>query len=108
MMHTLTIELPNDAYARLETTARQMGKPVDLLVVELLSSHLLPMAAPSERDQVTAALQAAGMLAAPSAEMQRAAAEGATISEDAVRQALSRAGGKLLSEIVLEQRGPKA
>jgi len=108
MMHTLTIELPNDAYARLETAARQMGKPVDLLVVELLTSHLLPVAAPAERDQVAAVLQAAGMLAAPSAEMQRTAAEGATISEAAVRQALSRAGGKPLSELVLEQRGPKA
>lgn len=107
-MHTLTIELPNDTYLRLETTARQMGKSVDRLVVELLANHLPPVAAPSERDRVTAALQAAGMLAEPSEEMQRIASQGAMLSEEAVRQALSRAGGKPLSEIVLEQRGPKA
>ncbi|NJN66671.1 MAG: hypothetical protein HC884_08090 [Chloroflexaceae bacterium] len=108
MMHTLTIELPNDAYVQLETAARQIGKTVDMLVVELLTSQLLPVAAPSERDQVTVALQAAGMLAEPSAEMQHIATQGATISEAAVRQALSRAGGTPLSEMVLEQRGPKA
>jgi hypothetical protein len=61
----------------------------------------------SERERATEALRAAGLLAEPSPAMQRLAAE-STLTLDEARAILDRAGGKPLSEIILEMRGPKA
>ena len=63
--------------------------------------------AAGERELATEALRAAGLLAEPSPEMQRLAAE-STLTLDEARAILDRAGGKPLSEIILEMRGPKA
>jgi hypothetical protein len=60
----------------------------------------------SERDRATAALRAAGLLAEPSPALKRLAAE-STITLEEARAILDRAGGKPLSELVLEMRGPK-
>lgn len=60
----------------------------------------------SERERVRAALRAAGKLAELTpGEKAIAARSTATLEE--VSAALSRPGGKPLSEIVLEMRGPK-
>jgi hypothetical protein len=60
----------------------------------------------SERDRATAALRAAGLLTELSpAEKARAAQS--TLTLDEARAILDRAGGKPLSEIILEMRGPK-
>ncbi len=60
----------------------------------------------SERDRATEALRVAGLLAEPSPAMQRLAAE-STLTLDEARAILDRAGGKPLSEVILEMRGPK-
>jgi hypothetical protein len=60
----------------------------------------------SERERATAALRAAGLLAEPSLAMRRLAAE-STLTLEEARAILDRAGGKPLSELVLEMRGPK-
>jgi hypothetical protein len=65
-----------------------------------------PQQSASERDRATAALRAAGLLAEPSSAMQRLAAE-STLTLEEARAILDRAGGKPLSEIILEMRGPK-
>ncbi len=67
---------------------------------------LLPQAPANEREQATAVLRAAGLLAEPGSELQRLAAE-ATLTLAEARAILDRAGGKPLSEIILEMRGPK-
>jgi hypothetical protein len=67
---------------------------------------LVPQAPQGERERATEALRAAGLLAEPSTEMQRLAAE-STLTLDEARAILDRAGGKPLSEIILEMRGPK-
>ncbi|SRR6266545_8275878 len=67
---------------------------------------LVPQAPAGERERATEALRAAGLLAEPSPEMQRLAAE-STLTLDEARAILDRAGGKPLSEIILEMRGPK-
>jgi ABC-type taurine transport system ATPase subunit len=60
----------------------------------------------SERDRATAALRAAGLLTELSPEEKARAAQ-STLTLDEARAILDRAGGKPLSEIVLEMRGPK-
>ncbi|PDW02168.1 hypothetical protein [Candidatus Viridilinea mediisalina] len=60
----------------------------------------------SKHERVTDVLRAAGLLAEPSAEMQKLAAESTLTLEEACA-ILDRAGGKPLSEVILEMRGPK-
>lgn len=95
-------------YERLRAAAEAQGKPIELLAREWLdekSAALAPHALP-EREQLRAALRAAGLLAAPSSEMLRLADE-STLTLDEARTILDRAGGAPLSEIILEMRGPK-
>ncbi len=80
------------------------GRPVNDLVAAWLKERLAPLQ--SERDRAIAVLRAASLLAEPSAEM-RARAAKATMSVAEVQAALDRAGGKPLSEIIIEQREPK-
>lgn len=67
---------------------------------------LVPQAPLGERERATELLRAAGLLAELSpAEKERAAQS--TLTLDEVHAILDRAGGKPLSEIILEMRGPK-
>jgi hypothetical protein len=65
---------------------------------------LMPQAPAGEH--ATEALRAAGLLAELSPE-EKARAATSTLSLDQARAILDRAGGKSLSEIILEMRGPK-
>jgi hypothetical protein len=68
---------------------------------------LVQQAPQGERERATEALRAAGLLTELSpAEKARAAQS--TLTLDEARAILDRAGGKPLSEVVLEMRGPKA
>ena len=80
-----------------------------LLAVQLQVSYHHPDIVPApagERERVRAALQAAGLRAELGPEAQLLAAESTATLEE-VEAAFARAGGQPLSEIVLEQRGPK-
>jgi hypothetical protein len=112
-MTALTVELSPEVYDRLRAEAERQGKPPEGVVQELIAERLaLPDASPAapqstpEREQVCAALRAAGLLVEPSPAM-LARASRATMTLEEVSAALTRAGGKPLSEIILEQRGPK-
>ena len=118
-MTTLTLDLPTELYERLRAEAEHQGKPVAIVAQEWLTERLeeappaasamgdTPAPAPtSDRDRSTEVLRAAGLLAELSpAEKERARRSTATLEE--VSAALSRAGGKPLSELILEMRGPK-
>jgi plasmid stability protein len=105
-MSQLTIELPQDVFERLRAQAERSGKPIELVASELLSEQL-PPAELSERERAREVLRAAGLLAEPTPEMLAIAAQStATLAE--VQAAFARVGGQPLSEIVIEQRGPKA
>jgi plasmid stability protein len=104
-MTTLTLDLPAEVYRRLRDGALRRGASVEALAEELLLTQL-PAAPLSEREQATATLRAAGLLAEPSAEMRKLAAE-STLTLEEARAILDRAGGRPLSETVLEMRGPK-
>ncbi len=103
-MTTLTLELPPELYERLHSEAQRAGQPVEELVAAWVVERLPPPL--SEREQMIAALRAAGLLAEPTDAMKALAAESTATLEE-VSAALSRPGGRPLSEIIIEQRGPK-
>jgi len=113
-MTALILDLPPDLYARLRAEAERQSKPPEGIAREWLSERLTPAAEPpgeeadrpNERERVRAALSSAGLLLEPTSE-QLAWAETSNVTLDEVRDALDRTGGKPLSEIVLEQRGPR-
>lgn len=104
-MTALTIELPAEILERLRIEAARVGKPAEVLASEWLAERLQPFP-PSERERAREVLRAAGLLTELGPELKRRAAE-ATLSLEEIQEILSRAGGKPLSEIVIEQRGPK-
>lgn len=107
-MSQLTIDLPSDVYERLCEAATRAGKDVAVLAGEWLVERLSESSPPvSERERAREVLRAAGLLAEPTSEM-RAIAARSTASLDEIHAIFARAGGKPLSEIVIEQRGPKA
>lgn len=111
-MTTVIVDLPPDIYAHLQRQATRQGKPVEVLAQEWLaerSSQLAqgePPAPADERERAIAALRDAGLLTALSPEEKARAAQSTLTLEDA-QAILDRAGGKPLSDIILEMRGPK-
>jgi plasmid stability protein len=104
-MATLTIDLPRDLYERLRAEAERAGQPTEDVAREWLAERL-PAPALSDREKAREALRAAGLLVEYSPkEIAEAKAVAVTLEE--VSALLDRAGGRPLSEIVLEQRGPR-
>lgn len=103
-MTALTLDLPPDLYERLRAEAERQGKPPEAVVQAWLAERLPAPA--SSRERSIAAMRAAGLLIEPTPE-QIAWAKTVDVTLEEVSAALDRAGGKPLSEIVLEQRGPK-
>jgi len=104
-MAILTLEVPSNLYERLSEEANRQGKSPQLIAQELLVERLttLKPAIEDEREKVRQILRDAGLLSELGPNLrQRAEASTATLEE--VRNALNRAGGKPLSDIVLEQR----
>ncbi|HEX5505652.1 MAG TPA: hypothetical protein VFW96_23745 [Thermomicrobiales bacterium] len=106
-MTALTLDLPADLYERLRAEAARQGRPPEAVARAWLAERLPAPGPAASRERSVAAMRAAGLLAEPRAAM-RARAAGATMTLAEVSAALDRAGGKPLSELVLEQRGPKA
>ena len=112
-MTSITLQLPNEVYERLRAKASQQGKPVEEIAQALLVKHstvlhadLLAPAPPGERERAIAVLRDAGLLAESGPELKARAAR-STLTLEQARAILDRAGGKPLSEIIIEMRGPK-
>lgn len=105
-MTTVTLHLRPDVYQRLTEEAQRTGKAVDTVAEEWLTKHATQFTPLNERERAREILRIAGLLAEPSAEMIALAAQSTATLEE-VSAALSRPGGQPLSEIILEQRGPK-
>ena len=107
MTTMLTLELPPEVYHRLHEQADRLRKPPRIVAQEWLVELLaLPVPTPdSDREKARQALRAAGLLVGLSPGLR--ARIDPTVRPKDVEAALSRVGGKPLSEIVLEQRGPK-
>jgi len=106
-MATLTLELPTELYHRLRQEADRLSKSPQVVAQQWIAAQLAsPIPSPgSDREKVRRALRAAGLLAELSPGL-RARIDPTVHLED-VESSLTRAGGKPLSEVVLEQRGPK-
>lgn len=105
-MSALTIELPPDLYDRLRDEALRQGKPPEDVAGAWLAERLASAAPLNDRERSIAAVRAAGLLVEPDVAMRARAAQ-ATMTLEEVRAALDRLGGRPLSEIIIEQRGPK-
>ena len=106
-MTVMNLKLPPEVYRRLHEEAARLGKPPRVVAEEWLTERLAPpTAAPaSDRERARQALRAAGLLTELGPNLRRRA--DSTVRLEDINAALDRAGGKTLSEIVLEQRGPK-
>src|SRR5262245_36544311 len=107
MMATLTLELSPEAYQQLHEETNRLGKPQQIVTQEWLIERLsIPIPASDDpRETVRRALRAAGLLVERSPRPQ--GYEDRQVRLEDVEASLARVGGKSLSEIVLEQRGPK-
>lgn len=105
-MTTLTLNLQPELYARLVQEAVRLGRPVETLVEEWLQRQFPSPASSDERERAIAVLRQAGFITELGPELKRQAAQ-ATMSLEEIQSLFARVGGKPLSEIALEQRGPK-
>lgn len=106
-MTTLTITLAPDLYERLRKEAEKADQPVEALIEDWLVQRSPAPTPLDERTRAREVLRAAGLLAEPSQEMREIAAR-STLSLEEARIILDRVGGKPLSEVILDMRGPKA
>ena len=106
-MTVLTVQLSPEAYQRLREEAVRLGKSPQAVAAEWLVEKLnLPAAASAgDRELARQTLRAAGLLAELGPHLRERADP--TVRLEDVNEALGRAGGKPLSEVVLEQRGAK-
>lgn len=106
-MKTLIVELPPDVYRHLRQIAERLGRPPQAVAQGWLIERLaLPGASldkASEREKTRQALGAAGLLAELGPALQGLA--DASVRLEDVAASMSRAGGRPLSEIIMEQRG---
>lgn len=106
-MTTLTLELSPKVYRRLREQADRLGKTPQVMAEELLDEQLAPPpSAGSTREQVRAALRAGGLLSEVSSAPRTRAGSPVRLAD--IEASLRRADGAPLSEIVLEQRGPRS
>ena len=105
-MSTLTLKVSTDIYAKLQKEADRLGKPLQAVIQEWLTEQADKLPAPdNDRERARQALRDAGLLVEPGPKLSELADP--TLNLEDVRNALGRARGKPLSEIALEQRGPK-
>ena len=103
-MTTLMIELPPDLYRKLEKAAAQEAKKPAEWTRSLLEERLAARSV-EEGERVRHALREAGLLVELSPGLKRLIRP--EVRHEDVEAALARVGGKPLSEIILEQRGPR-
>ena len=102
-MAKLTLELPLELQQLLQRRAARTRKEPRQVAIEILQKELAAEEKPrNERERVVEVLQRAGLLRPLSDELRKMADPAVTHEE--VRTALGRAGGKPLSEVIIEQR----
>ena len=96
-------ELPSDVRTLLQRRATHLKKEPQQVVVEILRKDLIiEREALSEGEKVLEVLEASGLIRPLGDKLQ--AMVDVTITQGEVERSLSQAGGKPLSEIIIEQR----
>jgi hypothetical protein len=105
--NSVVIELSPRHYRLLHRMADQMGKDPETLSRELLEQALQESSSceSPEREAIRQTLQAAGRLGTLGPGLRQRIIPDVTLEE--VQESLGRVGGKPLSEIILDQRGPR-
>ncbi len=105
MGKTLTLELPETLYRRLEEKAKREAKPLDETVLRLLEEGLGELDPAEERRRVLEVLRSSGLWQPPGPEWDEyiKAAEGVTVKE--IRKMLE--GIPPLSEDIIAMRGER-
>ena len=103
-MSTIVIDIPPQTRQQLEEQARKAGKTVEALTRELIETAL-ETRQEDRPSTARAALRAAARVRPLSDTLRRKIIPNVPLDE--VRLALSRAAGPSLSDLILEQRGPK-
>ncbi len=105
-MTELMIELPAEIYQKLKQEAENSGKSPEKLAQEWLTGRVENPPSQSQRladrEKLRNILAAAGLLSELGPDLKKMADP--TISLEEVQRILGNAGGKPLSEIVIEQR----
>ncbi len=105
-MTNVMIDLPTDIYQKLQGESNRAGKPIELLVQEWVVERVSAVELSYERRQIQDLLRKTGLLTELGPILQERANQ-STMTLEEVQAAFARVGGKPLSEIVMEQRGPK-
>jgi hypothetical protein len=103
---SVSIQIPDDVMLKLQQRANREGVEPNSVAADILRAalrHDKPVV--NEREAVLRTLREAGLLVGLSPELQKRIIPGVTHEE--VRESFAKAAGKPLSEIVIEQRGPK-
>jgi len=103
-MTTLTLRLSKDLLRLLQKRSVERGEEPQKVVLGILQKEL-DSEAKSAREQVIEALRASGLVRPLSENLRKMSDSSVTHAE--VEAAIAKAGGKPLSEIIIEQRGPK-
>jgi hypothetical protein len=103
----IVIELSPRSYRLLEKAAHDTGKAPEVLSREILEEALqrTETGTQPKREAVRQVLRAAGRIHTLSPTLRHRIIPGVTLEE--VQESLAHAGGKPLSEIILEQRGSR-
>jgi len=108
-MEMLILELPPEVYRHLHDEAQRLGKTPQVVaqtwLIERLASPAPATSPKSDREGTRQALRAAGLLTELGPNLHNLADP--TVRLEDVVASLTQAGGKPLSEIVLERRGSK-
>jgi predicted transcriptional regulator len=105
-MQTLTLELAPDVYRHLREIADRLGQPPQAVAQSWLIERLallLAVAGEDDRAKARQALDAAGLLSELGPNLQ--SLTNSTMRLEDIAASMARAGGKPLSEIIMEQRG---
>lgn len=101
-MTELTINLPEDLYDKLQAKAATQRTSLDEIIINSLQAETEKISLPLE-EEIDKILLDLGMISPLSHELRQLIIPGVT--HEGVKSALSQAGGKALTEILLEQRG---
>ncbi len=108
-MTTVTVELPSEVYQRLQQRAAETDIAIEKLVAEAIETWLTSSDDVQDRrhrrEQVRQKLRQAGVFRPLSEQLRDQIIS--DVKHEEVENALARAGGKPLSGIIIEQRGPK-
>jgi hypothetical protein len=106
--NAVIVELSARHYQMLQKMAQETGKAPEALARDILEPALqqATQAAPLDRESVRRVLRAAGRTRSLGPELRQRIIPGVTLEE--VQKSLADTGVKPLSQVILEQRGPRA